>query len=112
MGFHKGELIGVDFGRQPGHGPPIVEKRPCTHHFYHLLPLNILVCPPNTFDKSTPVRGFFGFYEGGFVIVRSDVVVFGGFSDSTGESILDSLEALYLSDVCVQEKRVAVVYFS
>jgi len=24
--------------------------------FYHLLPPNILVCPPNIFDKFTPVR--------------------------------------------------------
>ena len=39
----------------------------------------------------------------------SDVVVFWGFSDSTGETILNSLEAAYLSDVYVQEKRVAVV---
>jgi len=36
---------------------------------------------------------------------RSDVVVFWGFSDSTGESILNSLEAIYLSGVYVQEKR-------
>jgi len=36
-------------------------------------------------------------------------VVFWGFSDSTGENILNSLEAAYLSDVYVQEKRVAVV---
>ena len=38
----------------------------------------------------------------------SDVVVVGGFSDSTGESILNRLEAVYLSDVYVMEKRVAV----
>ena len=25
--------IGVDFGGQPGHVPPIIEKRPCIHHF-------------------------------------------------------------------------------
>ena len=30
---------------------------------------------------------------------KSDVVVFWGFSDSAGESILNSLEAVYLSDV-------------
>ena len=35
----------------------------------------------------------------------SDVLVFGGFSNSTGKSILNSLEAVYLSDVYVQEKR-------
>ena len=39
---------------------------------------------------------------------RSDVMVFWHFSDSTDESILNSLEAVYLSDVYVQEKRVAV----
>ena len=40
---------------------------------------------------------------------RSDVVAFWGFSERTGEIILNSLEAVYLSVVCVQEKRVAVV---
>jgi len=44
-----------------------------------------------------------------FLENRSDVVVFSGFSDSTGKSILNSLEAVYLSDVYVQEKTVAVV---
>ena len=39
----------------------------------------------------------------------SDVVVFGGFSDSTGESILNSLEAVYLGDVYVHERRIAVL---
>jgi len=39
----------------------------------------------------------------------SDVVVFWSFSNSTGESILNSLEAVYLSVVYVQEKRTAVV---
>jgi len=33
---------------------------------------------------------------------KSDVVVFWGFSDSTGESILNSTEAVYLDDVYVQ----------
>ena len=37
------------------------------------------------------------------------MVVFCGFSDSTGESILNSLDAVYLSDVYVQEKRIAAV---
>jgi len=32
-----------------------------------------------------------------FFEIRSDVVVFWGFSDSRGESILNSLEAIYLS---------------
>jgi len=36
--------------------PPIIEERPC---IYRLLPpsfpTDILVCPPNIFDKSTPV---------------------------------------------------------
>jgi len=36
-------------------------------------------------------------------------VVFWGFSDSAGESILNSLGAVYLSDVYVQETRIAVV---
>ena len=36
-------------------------------------------------------------------------MLFWGFSDSTGESILSSLEAVYLSVVYVQEKRIAVV---
>jgi len=38
--------------------------------------------------------------------------VFWGFSDSTGQSILNSLEAVYLGDVYVQEKVIAVVQFS
>ena len=38
--------------------------------------------------------------------------MFGGFCDSTGKSILDSLEAVYLGGVNVQEKRVAIVKFS
>ena len=33
---------------------------------------------------------------------RSDVVVFWGFNDSMGESILNSLEMVYLSDVYVR----------
>ena len=40
---------------------------------------------------------------------RSDVVVFWGFSNSTGESILNSMEAVYLGDVYVEEERIAVV---
>ena len=40
---------------------------------------------------------------------RNDVVVFWYFGDSTGEIILNSLEAVYLSDVDVQEDRIAVV---
>ena len=36
-------------------------------------------------------------------------MVFFGFSNITGESILNSLEAVYLSDVYVKEKRIAVV---
>ena len=40
---------------------------------------------------------------------RSDVVVFWGFSSSTGEGVLNSLETVYLSDVSVQEERIAVV---
>src|SRR6218665_2928587 len=41
---------------------------------------------------------------------KSDVVVFWGFSNSTGENILNSLEAVYLGDVYVEEERIAVVY--
>ena len=44
-----------------------------------------------------------------FLENRSDAVVFWGFSDSTVESILNHLDATYLSDVYVQEKRVSVV---
>jgi len=40
---------------------------------------------------------------------RSDMVVFWGFSNSAGESILNSLEGVYLGDVYVQEERIAVV---
>jgi len=43
---------------------------------------------------------------------RTGVVVFWGFSNSTGESILSSLVAVYLDDFYVQEERTAVVYFS
>src|SRR6218665_57066 len=47
-----------------------------------------------------------------FLENRSDVVVFGGFSNSTGESILNSLEAVYFDDVSVDEERITVVWFS
>jgi len=48
--------IYIDFGGAArACAPPIIEKRPCIYHsLYHLSP-NILVFPPNTFDKSTPV---------------------------------------------------------
>ena len=43
-----------------------------------------------------------------FLENRSDVVMFWGFSNSTGESILNSLlEAVYLGEVYVQEERVS-----
>ena len=42
-----GFCIGVDFGGQPGHMPPIIEKRPCIYHFLPPSAPNILVCPPN-----------------------------------------------------------------
>src|SRR6218665_3755915 len=43
-------------GGSPGRGPPIMEKRPCIYHFLPPFPCpNILVCPPNIFDTSTPV---------------------------------------------------------
>ena len=37
-----------------------------------------------------------------------DVMALRGFSDSTGVCILNSLEAVYLSDVYAQDKRIAV----
>jgi hypothetical protein len=37
------------------------------------------------------------------------VVVFGCLGNSTGESILDSLEAVYLGDIYVEEEGIAVV---
>ena len=36
-------------------------------------------------------------------------MVFGGFGDSTGEGILNSLEAVNLGDIYVQEKSIAVI---
>ena len=36
-------------------------------------------------------------------------LVFGGLSSSTGKSILNNFDAVYLGDVCVQERRSAVV---
>ena len=39
-------------------------------------------------------------------------MVFEGFSDGTGESILHGLEAVYLGDVYVKEKRIALVLFN
>src|SRR6218665_1946183 len=42
--------ICVDIGGQPGHVPPIIEKRPCIYHYLppsRNPPPNILVCPPN-----------------------------------------------------------------
>jgi len=39
---------------------------------------------------------------------RRDVLRFWGFNDSTGESIVTSLEAVYLRDIYFQEKRIAV----
>ena len=37
-------------------------------------------------------------------------MVLWGFSNNTGENILNSLEAVYLGDVYVEEERIAVVY--
>ena len=48
--------IGVDSEGSPGTCPLIIEKRSCIYHFLPPFPSNILVCPPNIFDKSTPVR--------------------------------------------------------
>ena len=47
-------LIGVNFGAARARAP-IIEKRPCIYHFLPPFPPNILVRPPNIFDKSTPV---------------------------------------------------------
>ena len=50
---HRRRLRG---GVSPGTCLPIIEKRSCIYHF--LPPFaspDILVCPPNIFDKSTPV---------------------------------------------------------
>src|SRR6218665_1851246 len=55
-------FIGVDLGGSPGTCPPIIEKRPCIYHFYHLSP-SILVFPPNIFDKSTPVLIFIFYFD-------------------------------------------------
>ena len=41
--------ICVDFWVQPGHVPPIIEKRPCIYHF--------TTFSPNIFEKSTPLTG-------------------------------------------------------
>jgi len=53
---YQSYLLGVDFRvGSPGMCPPIIEKRPCICHFLPpCAPPNILVCPPNIFDKSTP----------------------------------------------------------
>ena len=37
--------------------------------------------------------------------------MFGGFCDSTGESILDGLEAVYLCGVNIEKERVAIIKF-
>ena len=47
--------MGVDFWEETGHVPPIIEKLPCIYHFLPPSAPNTLVCPPNIFDKSTPV---------------------------------------------------------
>src|SRR6218665_2027697 len=58
--------IGVDLGGSPGTCSPIIEKRPCIYHFLPpFAPPNILDCPPNIFDKSTPVATSNGLVGGG-----------------------------------------------
>src|SRR6218665_3797461 len=47
--------IGVDFGGSLGTCPPIIENCPCIYHFLPPFHPSILVCPPNIFDKSTPL---------------------------------------------------------
>ena len=54
-------------------------------------------------------RSFRYFEPVEFLENRSDVVMLWGFSNSTGKSILNSLEAVYLGDIYVQEERIAVV---
>ena len=44
-----------------------------------------------------------------FLENMSDAVMFWGFSNSTGESILNSLEAVYLGEVYVEEERITAV---
>ena len=44
-----------------------------------------------------------------FLENRSDMVMFWGFSNSTGESIPNSLEAVHLGEVYVQEEKVTVI---
>jgi|SRR6218665_1099568 len=49
--------IGVDFGGSPGTCLQIIEKQSCIFHFSSpFASPNILVCPPNSFDKTTPVK--------------------------------------------------------
>jgi len=53
--------IGVDFGGQPEHVPRNNWETPMhLSLFTTFCPPNILVCPPNIFDKSTPM--FSGLY--------------------------------------------------
>jgi len=48
-------VIGIDFGRQPGRMPPIIEKRPCFHQLLSPFSPQYFGLPPNIFHKSTPV---------------------------------------------------------
>ena len=48
-------FIGVDFGGSPGTCPKLLKNAHVFITLYHLLPPNILVCPTNIFDKSTPL---------------------------------------------------------
>jgi len=48
--------IGVDFGGSPGTCTPIIRIAHAFITFNHLLPPNILLCPPNILNKSTSVE--------------------------------------------------------
>ena len=53
--LHHQTIIGVDLGGAARARAPIIEKPHTFITFYHLSP-NILVCPPNICEKSTPVH--------------------------------------------------------
>ena len=55
-------------------GPPIIENAHAFITFYHLLPRNILVCPPKIFDKSTPVYNYVHLYSASCSAHQSEVL--------------------------------------
>ena len=44
--------MGVDFGKQPGYVPPIIEKRPCIYHFLPPFPPAFWLAHPTPFMTS------------------------------------------------------------